>query len=88
MKRKIRTLNFSFFAEIEMARVGDVEVEVKATVDENGDDVQIEKVYLNGDEVSDQIGDRNFKILEEKASDAAFDQLGELRQDGYERDWA
>lgn len=83
---KIRTFNFSFYAEIFLSRCGDVEVEVKATVDENGDDVTVEEIHLNGDEVSDQIGDLNLKIIDEKASEKAFDQLGELRMEGYDRD--
>lgn len=85
--KRIRTFNFSFWTEVFMDRVGDVEVEVKATVDENGDDVQVKEILLNGQEISDQLGDKNHKIIDEKASDAAFDQLGELRAEGYDRDW-
>lgn len=74
-----RTYSFKFTTEIFLARCGDVEVEVSATVDDNGDDVTVQEVRLNGDEVSDQIGDRNIKIIDEKAADEAYDQLGELR---------
>lgn len=82
--KRLTAYRFQFWAEIEMARVGDVEVEVTATIDQNGD-IAILKVILNGgDEVSDQIGDRNYRILEELAEEKGQERLYDLKRGTYE----
>ncbi len=75
---------FSFWMEIEMDRVGDVEIEVTATIDNNRD-ISLLKVLLNGDEVSDQIGERNMRIIDEKAEEVGIEHLFELRKE--HADW-